>query len=136
MRRGGIVTGRFSFKEAGATISGGITGLVKVEAVNATGAKGVAFYSITSPATYLDYAVYGKYKYGVELDGGLLDGAYTIRFTLYPFTHLTQAITATGGGSAALNFAANKMGTIAGMVREAVTYQAERQYRCRGLRSP
>lgn len=124
MRRGGAVDGTITFREAGATIPGGITGEAMVEAIDATGkTQGAAFYTL-SAQQQLAYSIYGKYKHGLERDGGIVDGGYTIKLTLYAFTHPTQTVNVALGGPATLNFNAHRMGTVTGTVRGAVTFQA------------
>jgi hypothetical protein len=129
VRRGGVVTGTITFKEAGAMIPLGITGLLKVEAVDVAGVtQGVSFYGITA-AQQQTYYVYGRYKCrrtfpGEDLDGGLADGTYTVKLTLSAFTHPRQTVTVAGGSSASLVFDAYRMGMVTGTVRGAVTHQA------------
>ena len=128
VRRGGVVAGTITFKEAGITIPAGISGYTKVEAVDASGVvQGASFYTLSS-ATTLSYYIYGKYKYSTataaDKDCGLADGAYTVKLTLPIFAHLTQTVTVAGGSSATLNFDAYRMGVVSGRIRGAVTYQA------------
>ena len=125
VRRGGVIAGTITFKEAGVTIPSGITGNLKVEAVDAAGVtKGVAFYTITTAAQQLAYYIYGTFKYGTATDYGLVDGTYTVKLTLASFTHPTQTVTVAGGSAATLNFDAYRMGSVTWTIRGAVTYQA------------
>ena len=127
LRRSSVITGTIRFKEAGAMIPLGVTGLLKVEAVDVAGVtQGISLYSITA-TQQLAYYIYGRYKWAVpgkDFDSGLIDGTYTVRLTLSAFTHPTQTVAVRGGSTATLNVDAYRMGMVTGTVRGSVTYQA------------